>query len=100
MLYGTVDYTLKDGKGTTVDWAARAHFVGEGDDLKMDFYQVYLVSLNQAMGDLPTTVFTDMVIGLCSDGTCKIGECVFHFGSSICVQASDLRNFPFMVDCL
>jgi hypothetical protein len=48
MLFGTVDYTLKDGKGTTVDWAARAHFVGEGDDLKMDVYQVYLVSLNRS----------------------------------------------------
>lgn len=45
MLYGTVDYTLKDGRGTTVDWSARAHFVKkEGEELKMDFYQVYLVS--------------------------------------------------------
>ncbi|KAL9536014.1 hypothetical protein SMMN14_01677 [Sphaerulina musiva] len=43
MLYGTVDYTLKDGRGTTVDWSARAHFVKkEGEQLKMDFYQVYL----------------------------------------------------------
>ncbi|SMQ45661.1 unnamed protein product [Zymoseptoria tritici ST99CH_1A5] len=48
MLFGTVDYTLKDGKGTTVDWAARAHFVGDGDDLKMDFYQVYLDSAAMA----------------------------------------------------
>lgn len=46
MLYGTVDYTLKDGRGTTVDWSARAHFVKkEGEQLKMDFYQVYLVSV-------------------------------------------------------
>lgn len=46
MLYGTVDYTLKDGRGTTVDWSARAHFVKkEGEELKMDFYQVYLVSV-------------------------------------------------------
>lgn len=45
MLYGTVDYTLKDGRGTTVDWSARAHFTKEADGgLKMDFYQVYLVS--------------------------------------------------------
>ncbi len=45
MLYGTVDYTLKDGRGTTVDWSARAHFSQVGGELKMDFYQVYLVSL-------------------------------------------------------
>lgn len=43
MLYGTVGYTLKDGKGTTVDWAAKAHFVEEAGSLLMDFYQVYLV---------------------------------------------------------
>lgn len=43
MLYGTVGYELKDGKSTTVDWSARAHFVEEGGSLKMDFYQVYLV---------------------------------------------------------
>ncbi|KAF2207435.1 hypothetical protein CERZMDRAFT_107761 [Cercospora zeae-maydis SCOH1-5] len=42
MLYGTVDYTLKDGRGTTVDWSARAHFSQVGGELKMDFYQVYL----------------------------------------------------------
>lgn len=43
MLYGTVDYTLKDGRATTVDWSARAHFVKQqGGELKMDFYQVYL----------------------------------------------------------
>lgn len=49
MLYGTVDYTLKDGRGTTVDWSARAHFVKkEGEELKMDFYQVYLVSFSSS----------------------------------------------------
>ncbi|GIZ40085.1 hypothetical protein CKM354_000343900 [Cercospora kikuchii] len=42
MLYGAVDYTLKDGRGTTVDWSARAHFSQVGGELKMDFYQVYL----------------------------------------------------------
>ena len=44
MLFGTVDYVLKDGRGTTVEWSARAHFTKESDGLKMDFYQVYLVS--------------------------------------------------------
>lgn len=45
MLYGTVDYELKDGKKTAITWSARSHFVEEGGKLKMDFYQVYLVSL-------------------------------------------------------
>ncbi|KAL1305560.1 hypothetical protein AAFC00_007166 [Neodothiora populina] len=42
MLYGTVDYVLKDGKKASVDWSARAHLVKEGGAVKMDFYQVYL----------------------------------------------------------
>lgn len=46
MLYGTVDYGLKDGKNASVDWAARAHLVQEEGTVKMDFYQVYLVSLH------------------------------------------------------
>ena len=45
MLYGTVDYELKDGRKTNVDWSARSHFTHEDGKLKMDFYQVYLVSL-------------------------------------------------------
>jgi len=44
MINGTVDYELKDGKSTTVDWSARAHLKQEDGELKMDFYQVYLVS--------------------------------------------------------
>lgn len=44
MLFGDVDYVLKDGKGTNVEWAARAHFSTAEGELKMDFYQVYLVS--------------------------------------------------------
>lgn len=44
MLYGTVAYILKDGSESKVDWAARAHLVEEGGKVKMDFYQVYLVS--------------------------------------------------------
>ena len=44
MLFGTVDYTLKDGRSTGIDWAARAHFVEDKGALKMDHYQVYLVS--------------------------------------------------------
>lgn len=44
MLYGTVNYELKDGRKATVDWAARAHMIKEEGQVKMDFYQVYLVS--------------------------------------------------------
>jgi hypothetical protein len=45
MLYGTVDYELKDGKKTSVEWSARSHFAEEDGQLKMDFYQVYLVGI-------------------------------------------------------
>lgn len=44
MLYGTVKYGLKAGGESGLDWAARAHLVKEGGKVKMDFYQVYLVS--------------------------------------------------------
>lgn len=43
MLHGTVKYKLKAGGETTVDWAAHAQLVKEGDMVKMEFYQVYLV---------------------------------------------------------
>ncbi|CAD0089101.1 unnamed protein product, partial [Aureobasidium vineae] len=42
MLYGTVEYGLKDGREATVDWAARAHLVKQDGAVMMDFYQVYL----------------------------------------------------------
>lgn len=42
MLYGTVAYTLKDGRKATVEWAARANMVKKGESWKMGFYQVYL----------------------------------------------------------
>lgn len=44
MLYGTVDYGLKAGGEAGLDWAARAHLVKEDGRVKMDYYQVYLVS--------------------------------------------------------
>lgn len=51
MLYGTVDYVFKDGmekKGT--EWAARMVLTkAEGESsLRLQFYQVYLVSQPQA----------------------------------------------------
>ena len=44
MLHGTVDYVLKDDKKASSSWGAKAHFVKEDGELKMDFYQVFLVS--------------------------------------------------------
>ena len=45
MLHGTVDYGMKDGRQISgIEWAARAHLVKESGTVKMDFYQVYLVS--------------------------------------------------------
>lgn len=56
MLYGTVEYVLKEGGESKVDWAARAHLMEEEGKVKMDFYQVYLVSSfclgRMLMGDL------------------------------------------------
>jgi hypothetical protein len=43
MLYGTVQYGLKAGGESGLDWAARAHLVKDHGRVKMDFYQVYLV---------------------------------------------------------
>ena len=51
MLYGTVKYVLKadaEGKEVEVPWAGRVVFDlgdgnGSGEDVKMKFYQVYLV---------------------------------------------------------
>lgn len=45
MLYGTVDYGLKNGKEVTVDWAARAVMTEHQDALKFKLYQVYVVSM-------------------------------------------------------
>ncbi|OAP54510.1 hypothetical protein AYL99_10958 [Fonsecaea erecta] len=45
MLYGSVDYGLKNGKQLTVEWAARAVLAEyEGKELRFKKYQVYLDS--------------------------------------------------------
>jgi hypothetical protein len=44
MIYGTVAYSFKEGGDSSLDWAARAHLVKDEGRVKMDFYQVYLVS--------------------------------------------------------
>jgi hypothetical protein len=44
MIFGTVDYVMKEGdRNVSVDWAARACLVQEGEVVRMGFYQVYLV---------------------------------------------------------
>jgi hypothetical protein len=44
MLYGSVAYTLKDGRKANVEWGARANLVQDGGNWKLRFYQVYLDS--------------------------------------------------------
>ena len=43
LLQGTVDYGLKSGGESTVDWVAKAVFEGEGKERAMSFYHVFLV---------------------------------------------------------
>ncbi|KAH0843350.1 hypothetical protein AYO21_09962 [Fonsecaea monophora] len=43
MLYGTVDYGLRNGKQLTIEWSARAVLAEhDGKDLRFKLYQVYL----------------------------------------------------------
>lgn len=43
MLSGTVEYGLKSGGSSTVDWVAKAELSKKEGRLAMSFYQVYLV---------------------------------------------------------
>jgi hypothetical protein len=45
LLYGSVEYTFDDGKVALSEWAGRVCLVKEGEELKIDFYQVYMVSM-------------------------------------------------------
>ncbi|KAL6250956.1 hypothetical protein RBB50_001164 [Rhinocladiella similis] len=44
MLYGTVDYGLKNGKDVTCEWAARAVMAEHQGGLRFKLYQVYVDS--------------------------------------------------------
>lgn len=46
MAYGTVGFEFKDGRKGAADWGARCHFTKAGGKLRLDFYQVYLVGLD------------------------------------------------------
>lgn len=64
MLHGTVKYGLKSGGESGLDWAARAHLVKVDGKVKMDFYQVYLVSCR-----CPPTLFGEDYLLSGVDGT-------------------------------
>lgn len=61
MLYGKVQYGFRDGRETSVDWAARAEMVKVGGKWQFGFYQVYLVSQSLLFWKLMLTV----LIGFC-----------------------------------
>src|ERR1700761_3500483 len=75
MLYGVVDYVMKDGKKAGVDWAARGQLVKENGRVKWDYYQVYLVGFS---------VFTHYIwqdANVCGVGYCgtKFGKVTIYF---------------------
>lgn len=72
MLYGTVDYVLRDDKKTSTSWAARAHFAEEDGQLKMDFYQVFLVSDRAVYAPFTADRQTDMEVGHGGNGESKV----------------------------
>jgi hypothetical protein len=41
LLQGTVKYGFKDGTEGYMEWLAKAIFVGEGRERRLDFYQVF-----------------------------------------------------------
>ena len=58
MLYGTVGFGMKNGKSNELDWAARAHLVKEGGEMKLDYYQVYLVRITFRTGENNSILLT------------------------------------------
>ena len=73
MLHGTVKFERKDGKTVDpFDWAARAKLKDGGDGLRMNYYQVYLVSRLQTeteSRDGETDLRCVLILGLCCSGT-------------------------------
>ena len=69
MLFGKVQYGLKTGGQSSVEWAAYARLKKVDGSAKMDFYQVYLVSSGEQ------TVFgynTELRIGYCRSESYKM----------------------------
>lgn len=42
MIYGTVQYTTKDGQKNEKEWAARADLVKLDGEVRMKYYQIYM----------------------------------------------------------
>ena len=66
MIHGSVAFELKDGRKAEVDWAARAVMKQKGEQWKMSYYQVYLVSpfmllmfMMKGAGELLTVLLQD-----------------------------------------
>lgn len=45
LLYGSVEYFYNDGKFALSEWAGRVCLVKVEEDLKIEYYQVYMVSM-------------------------------------------------------
>lgn len=69
MLFGTVQYGLKSGGQSTVDWAAYARLKKVDGSVKMDFYQVYLVNSREQTA---SGYNTELRIGYCRSESCKM----------------------------
>jgi hypothetical protein len=69
MLFGTVQYGLKSGGQSSVDWAAYARLKKVDGSVKMDFYQVYLVSSG---GQTASGCNTELRIGYRRSESCKM----------------------------
>ena len=77
MLYGTVRYVLRadaEKNEVEVPWAGRVVFVIDGEEVRMKFYQVYLVCCSLYSWRLVLEVLTD---GLGSFGA--VGEEIIYF---------------------
>lgn len=88
MLYGTVDYGLKNGKSLTVDWAGRALMMEEKGKLKLGFYQVYLVGAT-CISLIPAALLT------CLLGFCTGGQCCERLRLAFCDDRTPMVNSGF-----
>ncbi|KAK0260557.1 hypothetical protein LTS09_004854 [Friedmanniomyces endolithicus] len=96
MLYGTVDYELKDGKKTGVEWSARARFVDEDGALKMELYQVYLCTTTTITGSLPAS----RLAGDTMAQRLGVGSSLFLFGAFMVKKLHHEPQAPRVVDPL
>ena len=75
MLFGTVQYGLKTGEQSSVDWAAYARLKEVDGSVKMDFYRAYLVS----SGEQTVSGYnTELRIGYCRSESRKMMTTKLH----------------------